>query len=105
MGDFGDMTNYNKAKMETLSEDIRRDKEKYNELVALLESEINEMHNYWVEDPAAEAVYQQLLSQFNTFKANMNEGYDTMTQFEQQVLTQVDRYTEAEQQKNNAING
>ena len=63
------------------------------------------MHNHWVEDPAAEAVYQQLLTQFNTFKASMQEGYDTMTQFEQQVLAQVDRYTDAEQQTMNAING
>ena len=102
---MNDVTNKKKKKMESLSEDIRRDKEKYNELVGLLASKINEMHNYWVEDPAAEAVYQQLLSQFNTFKTNMNEGYDTMTEFEQQVLRQVDRYTEAEQRTMNAING
>ena len=102
---YSDTTNYNKEKMEALSEDIRRDKEKYNELVGLLESKITEMHNYWVEDPAAEAVYQQLLTQFNTFKSSMQEGYDTMTAFEQQVLRQVDRYTDAEQQAMNAING
>ncbi len=102
---FGDMTNYSKERMESLSEEIRRDKERYNDLVAQLESKINEMHSYWVEDPAAEAVYQQLLTQFNTFKISMQDGYDTMTQFEQQVLTQVDRYTNAEQQTMNAING
>lgn len=102
---FGDMTNYSKERMESLSDEIRRDKERYNDLVAQLKSRINEMHNYWVEDPAAEAVYQQLLTQFNTFKTSMQEGYDTMTQFEQQVLTQVDRYTDAEQQTMNAING
>lgn len=102
---FEDMTNYSKERMESLSEEIRRDKERYNNLIAQLESKVNEMHNYWVEDPAAEAVYQQLLTQFNTFKTSMQEGYDTMTQFEQQVLTQVDRYTNAEQQTINAING
>ena len=102
---FGDMTNYSKERMESLSDEIRRDKERYNDLVAQLKSRINEMHNYWVEDPAAEAVYQQLLTQFTTFKTSMQEGYDTMTQFEKQVLTQVDRYTDAEQQTMNAING
>lgn len=102
---FGDMTNYSKERMESLSDEIRRDKERYNDLVAQLESKINEMHNHWVEDPAAKAVYQQLLTQFNTFKASMQKGYDTMTQFEQQVLAQVDRYTDAEQQTMNAING
>lgn len=101
---FGDMTNYNKERMESLSEEIKRDKERYNSLVAQLENRINEMHNYWVEDSDAEAVYQQLLTQFNTFKSSMEEGYDTMTQFEKQVLTQVDRYTDAEQQTSNAIN-
>ena len=102
---FGDTTNYSKERMESLSEEIKRDKEKYNDLVAQLESRINEMHTHWVEDPAAEKVYQQLLTQFNTFKTSMQEGYDTMTQFEQQVLTQVDRYTDAENQTMNAING
>lgn len=102
---FDEMTNYSKERMESLSEEIKRDKESYNSLVTDLESRINEMHNHWVEDPAAEAVYQQLLAQFNTFKTSMQEGYDTMTQFEQRVLTQVDRYTDAEQQTMNAING
>ena len=102
---FGDTTNYSKERMESLSEEIKRDKEKYNDLVAQLESRINEMHNHWVEDPDEEKVYQQLLTQFNTFKTSMQEGYDTMTQFEQQVLTQVDRYTDAENQTMNAING
>ena len=102
---FGDMTNYNKERMESLSQEIKRDKERYNELVNALQTKINEMHNHWVEDPAAEAVYQQLLTQFNTFKQNMDEGYEQMSKFEQQVLTQIDRYTQAEQQTMNAING
>ena len=103
--DYSGETNYEKLKMEALAEDIRKEKARYAELISSLESRINEMHNYWVEDAAAEAVYQKLASQFQTFKANMREGEDTMTMFENQVLQQVDRYTEAEQETMNAIDG
>mgnify|MGYP001142975996 CR=1 FL=1 len=72
---FGDMTNYNKERMESLSQEIKRDKERYNELVNALQTKINEMHNHWVEDPAAEAVYQQLLTQFNTDSSFNYSGY------------------------------
>lgn len=100
-----DMTNYNKARMEDLSGQIGSYKEQYNELVASLEAKINEMHNHWVEDPAAEAVYQQLKTQFNNFKSQMGEGYDKMSEYQKQVTAQVDRYTQAEQEAMNAING
>lgn len=102
---FEDKTNYSKAGMESLSDKIGIDKGKYEDLVALLASRINEMHNYWVDDSDAEVVYQQLLTQFDKFKTSMQEGYDTMTQFQQQVLDQIDRYTEAEQKAMHTING
>lgn len=98
-----DKTNYNKANMEELAENIKGYKERYDNLVSQLENKVTEMHNYWVEDPGAETVYQNLLKQFNTFKSKMLEGYDQMTQFENQVLNQVSRYESAETQTNNSI--
>ena len=101
---FEDMTNYSQEKMYSLSGTIGGYKKEYENLVAQLESRINEMHNYWLDDSDAEVVYQKLFEQFNKFKTSMQEGYDTMTQFEQQVLTQIDNYEEAEQKTSNMIN-
>lgn len=92
-----DETNYNKGKMGDLQDSIRAKKNEYNECINNLTNDINNMHNFWVEgDPNAEAVYQQLLSQYNNFKQNLEEGINLMTEFENQVGEQIDRYAGAE---------
>ena len=92
-----DSTNYSKPEMERLQEDIKNKKMAYNECVNNLTNDIHNMHNYWVEgDAGAEAVYQQLLSQYNQFKQDLEEGFDLMTEFENQVGEQEARYAGAE---------
>ncbi len=105
-GERMDTTNYSKVAMEELSSNIATKKEEFNSLIESLSASISNMHNYWVEgDTNAEAVYTSLLEQFNQFKADLNEGYELMSQYEARVNDQIERYKQAEQQALNSING
>ncbi len=100
---YNEMTNYNKDKMQDLIFEIEKNTNQYNKLVNSLKEKINEMHGFWIEDPAAEKVYQELVMQFNKFKVQLDEGYDQMTRYKKQVADQVEKYSEAEQKTMNAI--
>ena len=95
-GDFGNVTNYNKAQMQELADKISQYQGQYNDIIARLTQHINEMHNFWGEDPDAEALYQQLLSQYQEYRKQFDEGSDMMQEFKRQVDSQVGRYEEAE---------
>ena len=95
-GNFGDITNYNKSEMENLATKIKNYQDQYNGIIANLTQHINAMHNFWGEDPDAEALYQQLLSQYNNYRKQFDEGSDMMQEFKRQVDSQIQRYEEAE---------
>jgi len=103
---MNEYTNYNKARMEELSNEVNTKAMRYNELIESLDQKINEMHNYWVEgDQEAEEIYQELLSQFNHFKEGLNEGYQKMTDFRMRIDNQVEAYRQAESEASAIING
>lgn len=97
-------TEYTKTEMENLATDIATKKKEYHDLITNLETNVNNIKNYWIEgDAEAEAVYTSFKDQFTKFKTELDNGYEMMCAFENRVLDQVEEYKTAETKARNAI--
>ena len=90
-------TNYTKGKMESLIQDLGQKIAKYDNLVSDLASCIQTVGQNWVEgDPTAMQLLESLKSEYNRFKATLDEMKAMMEEMKARVQEQVEHYQTAE---------
>jgi len=95
---------YNKDRMLQLKEEFEEKLRRYKELINDLETNVNNIGNYWVTaDVNSNDAYQNLKTKYAKYKASLDEGSNLLQEFAKQVDTQIQKYEEAEARINNAL--
>ncbi len=100
----GNTIEYNKDSMVQLKDDLDEQITRYSGLIEDLTANIDSIGNYWVtSDTGSNDAYQNLKSNYQSYKASLEEGRSLLQEYSNAINEQVDRYQEAENRINNAI--